>query len=96
MPAHLVAIHAGHHDVEQDEIGWVFRGKVQPLAPAFGRGDTVSRALELGSHQREVLGVVIDHQDGRRTLLRHPAIALTSCRLFGLRSLQPPGPGSGC
>lgn len=61
---HLIAIHLGHHHVEQDQVypGAGREDLQRPLA-ADGDLDPVVRA-EQGAEQGEVLRCVIDHQQG--------------------------------
>ena len=46
LAADLVAIHIGHHNVEQDEVGLLGRRLVEPLLPVDGDAQRVASALE--------------------------------------------------
>ena len=64
MVTDLVAVHARHHDVEQDQVGRVVRlVDLQRFLAAIGHFDLVV-VLEQAAHQREVVGGVVDHQHG--------------------------------
>ena len=55
--------HAGHRDVEEDEIGIDVADAGQPLFAARGRGDLVAPGLETRGEQPMDFGVVIDDED---------------------------------
>jgi len=60
----LVAVHAGHHDIEQDQVGAWRRGchGQRPLARV---GDTdVIVVLEQAANHGQIVAIVIDDQDG--------------------------------
>ena len=62
--ADLVAVHARHHDVEQDQIWRLIRGgDAQGLFAIVGHPHNVVVAQQ-AADQRQVVGRVIDHQDG--------------------------------
>ncbi len=46
MPADLMAIHAGHHDVEQDEVGPVRHRHLEPAESIAGGHDLVADGFE--------------------------------------------------
>ncbi len=73
-PAHLVAVHAGHHDVEQHEIGPL---RLYPLEP-FLAGPRGRRRVALGGEQvhqhLHVVGRIVHDED----LLRRHALTLTA------------------
>ena len=62
---HLVAIHAGHHHVEQDQIGLRAHARqVQRSGAGVGRAHGVLVAQQLTEHG-EVLGHIVDNKHGR-------------------------------
>jgi hypothetical protein len=65
--ADLVAVEAGHDDVEEDQVGVVL-GRGAEGHVSVGQGEhLVSLAAEVGLEEFEVLGRVVDDQDpGRR------------------------------
>lgn len=63
--ADLKAAHAGHHDVEDDDVG-VDVGDALHGFEAVARGDDGARhVIEIGLKKFEVLFVVVDQKDGR-------------------------------
>jgi len=63
--AHLVAIHLGHHDVEQDQVGRLRTGRdAQRLLAADSHLHMVG-VLEQCADQRQIVRGVVHHQDGR-------------------------------
>ena len=74
-PADLIAIHARHHDVEQDHIRHPARHDGQRLRPGPGQRDLVIFVEQLGFEQAAIRRHVIDHQDPRRHATR-PRAAL--------------------
>jgi len=65
LPADLEAAHAGHHHVEQDEIGLDLI-ELRDRLLAVGRGvDLTGQRFEVGLEQLEVLGVIVDNEDDR-------------------------------
>ena len=80
---HLPAVHLGHHDVEDNEVGIGLRDHVQALLSVRGQEDLVVIQLE----------VELDHVgDGRIVLDEEYAILAPLCA----RSSSPRYPGSGC
>lgn len=63
LRADFVAVHAGHHDVEEDDVGPGLRGGERG-GTVLGAEDAV--ALRLQEHVEEVpgLGFVVDDEDG--------------------------------
>jgi hypothetical protein len=63
---HLEAVHAGHHQVEQDQIGLrLQRSQLERRRAGIGRAHRVVAHQQFAQH-REVLGDVIDDEHGRR------------------------------
>jgi hypothetical protein len=62
---HLEAIHARHHDVEQDQVGsGLAGGDLQGARAGVGSQDAASR-LQQFAKNGQVLRVVVDNEDGR-------------------------------
>ena len=61
--AHLVAAHAGHHHVEQDQVGPLRRDALQRLGARGGRDRRVALRAEQVGEQLDVLRRVVDDQD---------------------------------
>ena len=61
--AHLVAIHHGHIDVEQDEIRGIGVGGLESQAPAGNRPRAVAAAFEHVGQHLEIGWGVVDDQD---------------------------------
>jgi hypothetical protein len=59
---HLVAVHLGHLDVEQDQIGTPLRQRFERRATVFREGDAVSELFQGASEQEPIDPVVVDHQ----------------------------------
>ncbi len=65
LPADLVAIDAGHHDVEQDNVG-LRRNSLGNGAAAVRSADhLIVIGFELGLEQAHIGGDVVDDQDAR-------------------------------
>ncbi len=61
--ADLVAVHAGHHDVEQNQVGWCTRhSDIQCLLATCGNLYLII-ALQQVAHQDQIIRCVVDHQD---------------------------------
>ena len=61
--AHLITVHLGHHDVQQDQIGRSVRGgDGQRLFAAIGDFDLV-QILEQGAHQFQIVRRVVHNQN---------------------------------
>ena len=63
---HLVPVHPGHHDVEQDEVGRLLRHDLERLFAARREHDTEALVREHDLEQLPVVRLVVHHQDGRR------------------------------
>jgi len=63
LAADLVTVHAGHHDVEQDEMGVLRVGELQALLPAVGGHGLVPLRLQGVADRSCELDVIVDHQD---------------------------------
>jgi len=63
LPAHVVAGHAGHHDVEQHEVGLILLHRRQGLRPARRGDHGVALYRQQVGEQLHVDGRVVDHQD---------------------------------
>ena len=71
LAAHLVAVHARHGDVEEDEVRVAGEGELEALL-AGGRGEhLVAVGGEDGGDRRGQVAVVVDHQYAE-SLVRHP------------------------
>ena len=68
-PADRIAIHLGHHHIEQDQIRRRRLGQRQPALPAVGQLDPVMLTQQL-VEQTEVGGCVVDDKH-RRPVVRH-------------------------
>ena len=66
-PAGLVAVHPGHEDVEQDQIGPQGGEQRQGFGPPLGQKDRVPGADQVSLGDLPILEVVVDHQDGGRS-----------------------------
>ena len=56
---------ARHHDVQQNQVGqWISLQKTQGLLAAIGGLDPIFVLQQLGD-QHQVVGGIIDHQNGR-------------------------------
>ena len=64
-PAELPAVHDRHHEIKQDEIGWVATLQILEGIAAIGHGlgPEAFEGEQLGHHVAQV-GVVFDDQDG--------------------------------
>ena len=58
------AVHAGHGDVEQEEVGLDVGGQRQAPAPSGGGEHDEAERLEDLAHQIALVGIVVDDQDG--------------------------------
>ena len=63
-PAGLEPIHAGHHHVEQDQVGRTAAGKLQAFGTAGGKADFVVVG-QGGAEHFDVVRMVVDDQDTR-------------------------------
>lgn len=71
---HLVTVHLGHHDVEQDEVESTGLEQLERLGAARGRHDEVPLALEVSrEHVAVELDVVDDEQHARPRPVRGEA-----------------------
>src|SRR5688500_6140480 len=61
--ADLEAAHAGHHDVQEDQVGVVLLDFFQRLDAVEGGDDLDGEGFEEGLEELDVLDVVIDDQD---------------------------------
>ncbi|MNY15093.1 hypothetical protein D3C86_1482920 [compost metagenome] len=78
MLEHLVAFHAGHHHIQQDEIRPRLAARnTQALLPALGGEHPITGREQLGQHH-QVLGRVIDDEDGGTVRCEHkPSVTLS-------------------
>jgi len=60
---HIQAIGAGHHQIEQDQVGCVRLQVGQGFLSAEERGGGRADAAQQQADHREQLGVVIDHDN---------------------------------
>ena len=67
------AVHAGHHQVGQDEVGLLRARQLQPLGPRAGAEDGVALVLEALAHRLGGVAVVVGDED------RLPFARLGSC-----------------
>lgn len=63
VPDYLVAVHVGHHDVQQDQVGELRRGLFECLVTSRCRDDLVFGTAQHGFQQHDVGGNVVDGQD---------------------------------
>ena len=63
VPDHLVAVHVGHHDVQQDQVGGLLCGLFERLVTSRCRDDLVFGTAQHGFQQHDVGGDVVDGQD---------------------------------
>ena len=70
-PAHLVAVHPGHLDVEEHEVRQVGSHPLERLRPRRGGGDRVAVGAQDGLEETDVPRNVIDHQDLRARVRAH-------------------------
>ena len=61
----LVAVHAGQHDVEEDEPGSEVAGDLEGLAAVVGDLDVVPGELEQPGHAPGGVDVVVNDEDPR-------------------------------
>ena len=102
---HLVAVHLGHLDVEQDQIDRALAQDTQGLDPVLGERDRVPQLLERAPEEQPVHPVVIHHQEVAGRGLREEVTSELSQGARGRlvpgdewldsirRSLQAPAPG---
>src|SRR6266550_1704393 len=70
--ADIQAAHAGHHDVEDDQVGFLRNGAFQ-AGNAVGCGDDfVSFVLEVIAQAGDHVGLIFDNQDFRHKLFTFP------------------------
>jgi hypothetical protein len=62
--ADFEAGHAGHHDVEEDEVGVGLGDFFEGIDAVDGDVDGAVERFEIGLHEFDVLGIVIDDEDG--------------------------------
>ena len=60
---HLDAVHAGHHEIEQDDVGTILGEHGEGGLPVAGGRRRMPLAFEGGGQETTVQRVVIDHQD---------------------------------
>ena len=65
LAADLEAVHAGQHQVEQDEVGTGLAERDEAARSIAGRGDVDLVLAEILRHQGAQAGVVVDEQRGR-------------------------------
>lgn len=62
--AELEAGHAGHHDVEEDEVGGALFDGAEGVEAVGGGADGAAEFFEVGLEEFEILFVVVDDEDG--------------------------------
>jgi hypothetical protein len=67
---HFDAVHLGHHDVEQHEVGRRFFDLFQRFRSVAGAVGGVAPRLETGAQQLDVVLMIVDDQDPRGFRLR--------------------------
>lgn len=78
----LVAVHAGHHDIEQDQIRRRGSGQLERLRAAGGGRDRVSRIDDHPAQNADVVRNVIDNQySHRKSRSLRPSSALSGILL---------------
>src|SRR5690606_7994163 len=65
LAADLEPAHAGHHDVQEDQVGVVSGNLLEGFDSVEGGDEPDRKAFEERLEQFDVLDVVIDDQDGR-------------------------------
>jgi hypothetical protein len=70
--ADLEAVHAGHHDVQQDDVGRIGGDRVKRSRAAVGRHDVEVLGRKLGFQQPDVRRDIVDNQDARRHPITNP------------------------
>ena len=60
---HLVAIQPRHHDVADDQFGFVRAGHLQPLHPVIGMQDPVAGLLQHRAGYQALRHVVVDQEN---------------------------------
>ena len=63
---HVVARHAGKHQVEDDDIGPLLGGRLEGLRPAGGGGHPIPGLGQVVGHQGRDVRFVIDHENAMR------------------------------
>ena len=86
-PAHLVAVHAGHHDVEQDDVRPLLAQHRQRLLAGRRRQHPVPARAQHGVEQPDVRRLVVDDEDDRahrpwRPPVRNPSTCAGSSRVL--------------
>ena len=66
--AHLEAVHAGHHHVEQDDVAQALLADRDGVRPVHGGDDVKILGRKLRIEQFHVGEEVVDDQDARRHL----------------------------
>jgi hypothetical protein len=85
--AHFKTVHARHHHVEQDQVGFVFLDFFDGFEAIFCGDNVVIFAVELGFEQLDIGGHVIDDENlrghatsssprKRRTVLRNDTMEM--------------------
>ncbi len=69
-PAGLVAVPAGHQDVQQDQVGSAPLGLAQAIGPVAGDQGLEAQRVQLGDDGAELDRLVVDDEDRGRALLR--------------------------
>jgi len=69
-PAGLVAVPAGHQDVQQNQVGSAPLGHAQANGPVAGDQGLEAEGIQLGDHGAELDRLVVDDEDRCRALLR--------------------------
>lgn len=62
--ADFEAGHAGHHDVEEDEVGFDLGDFFQSVDAVDGDVEGAVEGFEVGEEELDVLGDVVDNEDG--------------------------------
>ncbi|MNR16603.1 hypothetical protein D3C85_1332150 [compost metagenome] len=78
----LIAVHAGHFDIQQDQRGLLQLRQSYALFPAGGEQD-LSLILEHAAEQANAIGAVVDDQNHARSIVKpgHMGIPIASyCR----------------
>ena len=96
-PHHLVAVHARHHQVEQDQVGPRVGGRQPQRRRARVGGAHRVLAHQQLAQNREVLGHIVDNEHGRHGhgpdgRLRRVSAALTAGRRWRGRVAAPSAP----
>lgn len=73
LPAQVESVHAGHHQIGQDQVRHILCGLFQPLLPVAGIEQPVTVFEQPSDVERNIL-IVLHEQDGGGVRTRRPAL----------------------